>query len=298
MAVTIPYVRDMTFDYGTSDQLSPLIRRVVAHNPSAFTYLGTGTYIIGRGNVAVIDPGPLLDEHVDAIMAAIPGETVSHILITHTHADHSPAAKPLKALTGAKTYAAGPHGGPLPDGPVEEDADRSFMPDVTVAHGDIIQGDDWSMECVFTPGHTSNHMCFALREEKVLFTGDHVMGWSTSVVSPPDGDMASYMASLRLLLERDDETYWPTHGPAITDPKPFVRAFIAHREDREATIIAQIKAGHATIPEMVPIIYAAVDKRLYPAAARSVFAHMLNLIDQGRVTCEGEPRLSSTFNAL
>lgn len=298
MAVTIPYVRDMTFDYGTSDQLSPLIRRVVAHNPSAFTYLGTGTYIIGRGNVAVIDPGPLLDEHVDAIMAAIPGETVSHILITHTHADHSPAAKPLKALTGAKTYAAGPHGGPLPDGPVEEDADRSFMPDVTVAHGDIIQGDDWSMECVFTPGHTSNHMCFALREEKVLFTGDHVMGWSTSVVSPPDGDMASYMASLRLLLERDDETYWPTHGPAITDPKPFVRAFIAHREDREATIMAQIKAGHATIPEMVPIIYAAVDKRLYPAAARSVFAHMLNLIDQGRVTCEGEPRLSSTFNAL
>ncbi|MBI1262695.1 MAG: MBL fold metallo-hydrolase [Rhizobiales bacterium] len=298
MAVSIPYVRDMTFDYGASDQLSPLIRRVVAHNPSAFTYLGTGTYIIGRGNVAVIDPGPLLDEHVAAIMAALPGETVTHILITHTHADHSPAAKPLKALTGAKTYGAGPHGGPSPDGPVEEDADRSFVPDVTVAHGDIIQGDGWHVECVFTPGHTSNHMCFALREEKVLFTGDHVMGWSTSIVSPPDGDMAKYMASLRLLLERDDEIYWPTHGPAITDPKPFVRAFIAHREDREATIIEQIKAGHSTISDMVPIIYAAVDKRLYPAAARSVFAHMLHLIDQGRVTCDGEPRLSSTFRAV
>lgn len=299
MAVSIPYVREMTFDYGTSDRLSPLIRRVVAPNPSPFTYLGTGTYIIGNGNVAVIDPGPLLDEHIDAIMAALPGEKVTHILITHTHSDHSPAAKPLQALTGAKTYAAGPHAmRGEGDGPVEEDADFGFAPDVIVKHGDIIQGDGWSVECVFTPGHTSNHMCFALREEKALFSGDHVMGWSTSIVSPPDGDMAQYMASLELLLTRDDEIYWPTHGPAITDPKPFVRAFIAHREERERAIIEQIKAGNDTIAAMVPVIYAAVDKRLYPAAARSVFAHMLNLIDKKRVACDGEPRLSSTFRAL
>jgi len=299
MAVSIPYVRDMKFDYGVSDELSPLIRRVVAHNPSPFTYLGTGTYIIGRGHVAVVDPGPLLDEHVAAIMAALPGETVTHILITHTHSDHSPAAKPLKALTGAETYAAGPHAPRHDgDGPVEEDADYGFTPDVVVKHGDIIQGDGWSVECVFTPGHTSNHMCFALREEKALFSGDHVMGWSTSIVSPPDGDMAKYMASLKLLLSRGDEIYWPTHGPAITDPKPFVRAFIAHREDRERAIIEQIKAGHDTIAAMVPVIYAAVDKRLYPAAARSVFAHMLHLIGQGRVASDGEPRLSSSFRVI
>ena len=297
MAVQIPFVRDITFEYGECDELSPLIRRVVARNPSAFTYLGTGTYIIGRGNVAVVDPGPLVEEHIDALMKALEGETVTHILITHTHTDHSPAAAPLKKLTGAETYAFGPHGsGGGAEVKVEEDGDTDFVPDVMVAHGDIIEGDGWTIECVHTPGHTSNHMCFALREEKVLFSGDHVMGWSTSVVSPPDGNMKQYMDSLKLLLARDDEVYWPTPGPAITDPKPFVQAFIAHREDREKQIVEQLKAGHSTIAEMVPVMYAAVDKRLHPAAARSVFAHMEHLVETGKVTCEGEPKLSSVYS--
>jgi glyoxylase-like metal-dependent hydrolase (beta-lactamase superfamily II) len=291
MAVEIPYVREIEFDYGASEEVSPLIRRVVADNPSAFTYKGTGTYIVGHGKVAVIDPGPLLDAHVEALMRALEGETVTHILITHTHSDHSPAAAPLKKLTGAKTYGYGPHG----SGAGEEDGDTDFVPDVELRHRDVIFGDGWTIEAVHTPGHTSNHLCFALREEKVLFSGDHVMGWSTSIVSPPDGDMTAYMASLELLLGRDDETYWPTHGPAIRDPKTLVRAFIAHREDREHQIIAQLKAGRTRIADMVPVMYAAVDKRLHPAAARSVFAHMGRLVAQGRVVTDGPVTLGADY---
>lgn len=291
MSVEIPYVRDIEFNYGDSVEVSPLIRRVVAENPSAFTYKGTGTYIIGHGRVAVIDPGPLIDAHVEALMRALEGETVTHILITHTHTDHSPAAAPLKALTGARTYGYGPHGA----GSGEEDGDMDFVPDAEIRHGDIIKGDGWTIECVHTPGHTSNHICFALKEEKALFSGDHVMGWSTSIVSPPDGDMSAYMDSLALLLTRDDEVYWPTHGPAIHDPKRLVRAFIAHREEREQQIIEQLKAGHHRIAEMVPVMYAAVDRRLHPAAARSVFAHMTRLVAQGRVLTDGEVTLGAEY---
>jgi glyoxylase-like metal-dependent hydrolase (beta-lactamase superfamily II) len=300
MAVQIPYVREIDFEYGACERVSPLIRRVVAHNPSAFTYKGTGTYIVGEGDVAVIDPGPLLNEHVEALLRALEGETVSHILITHTHSDHSPAAKPLKALTGARTFAYGPHGSgqkhaPDDDVQVEEDGDMDFVPDVELRHGDIIEGDGWTIQCVYTPGHTSNHMCFALLEEKALFTGDHVMGWSTSIVSPPDGNMEDYMASLRLLLTRDDDIYWPTHGPAITDPKPFVRSFIEHREDRERQIMEQLAAGRTRIQDMVPVMYAAVDKRLYPAAARSVLAHMEHLVARGIVQADGKPSLGAQY---
>lgn len=291
MAVEIPFVRDIEFRYGDSERVSPLIRRVVAENPSAFTYKGTGTYIVGRGKVAVIDPGPLIDAHVEALLGALEGETVTHILITHTHSDHSPAAAPLKARTGAKTYGYGPHGA----GSGEEDGDMDFVPDVELRHGDVIAGDGWTIECVHTPGHTSNHLCFALREEKALFTGDHVMGWSTSIVSPPDGDMTAYMDSLKLLLGRDDEIYWPTHGPAIRDPKPLVRAFIAHREERERQIVAEIAAGRSRIADMVPVMYAAVDKRLHPAAARSVLAHLTRLVAEGRVVTDGPVSLSATY---
>lgn len=291
MAVEIPFVRDIEFSYGDSDRVSPLIRRVVAENPSAFTFKGTGTYIVGHGKVAVIDPGPLIDTHIEALLRALEGETVTHILITHTHSDHSPAAAPLKARTGAKTYGYGPHGA----GSGEEDGDMDFVPDVELRHGDVIEGDGWTIECVHTPGHTSNHLCFALREEKALFTGDHVMGWSTSIVSPPDGDMTAYMDSLKLLLARDDEIYWPTHGPAIRDPKPLVRAFIAHREERERQIVAEIAAGRCRIADMVPVMYAAVDKRLHPAAARSVLAHMTRLVAQGRVVADGPVALSATY---
>ena len=291
MAVEIPYVREIEFAYDASEQITPLIRRVVAENPSAFTYKGTGTYILGHGKVAVIDPGPMIDAHVEALMRALEGETVSHILITHTHTDHSPAAAPLKVRTGAKTYGYGPHGA----GSGEEDGDMDFVPDVEVRHGDIIEGDGWTVECVHTPGHTSNHICFALKEEKALFTGDHVMGWSTSIVSPPDGNMSDYMRSLDLLLTRDDEIYWPTHGPAIREPKPFVRAFIAHREDRERQILERLKAGQTHIADMVPVIYAAVDKRLHGAAARSVLAHMTRLVEQGRVVTDGPITLGADY---
>jgi len=219
--VHIPYRRELEFDYGTVMQLAPGIRRVIANNPGPFTFHGTGTYILGTGKVAVIDPGPDDEAHIDAILAALPGEDVSHILVTHTHMDHSPGCRPLQAKTGAPTYAYGPHGaGKMEQGvQVEEGGDMDFEPDHLVTHGDIIRGEDWTVECVYTPGHTSNHLCFALQEQKALFTGDHVMGWSTSIISPPDGDMADYMQSLELLLERDDEIYWPTHGPSIIDPQ-------------------------------------------------------------------------------
>ncbi|MBO6570704.1 MAG: MBL fold metallo-hydrolase [Alphaproteobacteria bacterium] len=297
MAVKIPFVHEIDIEYGRVDQVSPLIRRVTANNPGGFTFKGTGTYIVGQGNVAVIDPGPLNEAHIAALLKAVEGETVTHVLITHCHSDHSPAAAPFKAATGAKTYAYGPHGSGKPQDNVEVEAgaDRDFVPDIEIRHGDVIEGDGWTVECVFTPGHTSNHMCFALREEKALFSGDHVMGWSTTVVSPPDGDMATYMASLELLLTRDDEIYWPTHGPAITEPKPFVQAYMDHRDDRERQIIEQISDGRATIPEMVPVMYAAVDPRLHAPAARSVLAHLVRMVGDGRVTCDGGPDLKTTY---
>ena len=290
MPAQIPYRRKMEFEYGSVAQLSPNIRRVLANNPSPFPFHGTGTYILGRGSVAVIDPGPALPEHVDAILAATKGETISHVLITHTHNDHSPAWQLLKAHCPAKTYAYGPHGaGKLEQGiAVEEGGDFQFQPDIRVKDGDIIQGDGWSVECVYTPGHTSNHMCFQLREEKCLFTGDHVMGWSTSIISPPDGDMKQYMASLELLLKRDDARYWPTHGPCIDDTRGLVSAFIEHRRDREAQIISSLKSGIHQIRAMVPGMYVDLPEFMYPAAARSVFAAVAYLVETGRITCDGE----------
>ncbi|MBI1182441.1 MAG: MBL fold metallo-hydrolase [Alphaproteobacteria bacterium] len=297
--VDIPFVRDIRFEYGVVERIAPGIRRVIADNKGPFTYTGTGTYIIGEGSVAVIDPGPRIESHIEAILAGLKGETVSHILITHTHLDHSPAAAPLKEATGAETWAYGPHGGDRRGEAVEEGGDWAFQPDHLVKHGDVIEGDGWSMEGVFTPGHTSNHMCFQYREAKALFTGDHVMGWSTSVISPPDGDMKAYMDSLRLLLDRDDAVYWPTHGPAITDPKPFVRAFIAHREEREAQIMACLRSDARYIPAMVKIMYANVGEHLHPAAARSVLAHLEHMVDTGRVVASTpKPTLHSLYTAV
>ena len=299
MAASIPFVREIDFDYGVVDQVSPLIRRVVAHNPGPFTYTGTGTYIVGRGEVAVIDPGPALPEHVAAILAALEGETVTHQVITHTHLDHSPAARLLAEATGAPTYGYGPHGSGHKEtgdeAEVEEGGDHDFTPDVTLRDGDVIEGAGWTLSAVHTPGHTSNHLCFALAGEDALFSGDHVMGWSTSVISPPDGDMADYLASLRKLLGRDDRVYWPTHGPPITDPKPFVRAFIAHREDRERQILDCLGRGVGRIPRMVEAMYAEVDRGLYPAARRSVLAHLIHMVGDGRAACDGPTGEDSTF---
>ena len=291
MATEIPYVRDMTFEYGKADRVSPMIRRVVAGNPSAFTFHGTGTYIVGHGAVAVIDPGPLLDSHVDALVRALGRERVTHIVITHTHRDHSPAARPLKQATGAPTYGFGSHGSDRADGggEVEEGADRDFVPDIRVRDGHRIEGDGWTLEAVHTPGHTSNHLCYALLEENALFPGDHVMGWSTTVVSPPDGDMRAYMRSLERLRARGEEVFWPTHGPPIPEPRDFVTALLAHRHEREDQILACLAHDAATIPEMVEIMYADVGRHLHVAAARSVLSHLIHMAETGRVRCDGPP---------
>ncbi|WP_373087541.1 MBL fold metallo-hydrolase [Sneathiella sp.] len=298
MAVTVPYKREMEYEYGVAEELSPLIRRVIAHNPSAFTFHGTGTYIIGKGEVAVVDPGPLDEAHVAALMAALKGEMVTHILITHTHRDHSPAAEPLKQLTGAKTYGFGPHGGGKPDIELEEGGDMAFVPDVALEDGDVILGNGWTVDVIHTPGHLSNHLCFGLREEKTLFTGDHVMGWSTTVVSPPDGDMSAYMKSLEKLLHFEYQTYWPTHGPAITDTKPFVEALIAHRHDRMDQIRDCLKSGPMQIPDMVKKMYTDVPVTLHPAAARSVYAHILHMVKEGELTTSGKPSEQSHYSLV
>lgn len=297
MATTVPFVRALDIEYGRVDQVSPLIRRVTANNPSPFTYFGTGTYIIGRGEVAVIDPGPLDEAHLAALEHALQGERIAHILITHTHNDHSPLAGPLQAKLGGRTFGHGPHGsGKAEEGiVVEEGGDMSFTPDVRVADGTLIRGEGYTFECVFTPGHTSNHMCYALREERALFSGDHVMGWSTTVIVPPDGDMAAYMASLRKLLAREDGVLWPTHGPPITEPKPFLRALIAHREEREAQVLACVKDGITQIPDMVGRIYTDTDKRLWPAASLSVLAHLQKLIAEGKVAADAAATLNASY---
>jgi len=294
----IPFVRDVTFEYGKVDRLTPLIRRVVANNPGPFTFLGTGTYIIGNGDsVAVIDPGPDIEEHLQAILKATEGERITHIFVTHNHLDHSPLAKPLQALTGAVTY-----GCPM-TGPVEADSDvrmeagddKGFVADVGVCDGGTFTGDGWTMEAIATPGHTSNHICFALLEENALFSGDHIMGWSTTVISPPDGDMGDYFASLDRIKAREFSTLWPTHGPPITEPGPFVQAYIDHRRNRESQILEALGQGLTRIKIMVPVLYSAVDSRLYPAAALSVLAHMILLVREGRVLADGEPGLDTEY---
>jgi glyoxylase-like metal-dependent hydrolase (beta-lactamase superfamily II) len=285
----IPFVRELAFEYGRCDQVSPLIRRVIARNPGPFTYTGTGVYIVGRGEVAVVDPGPDLPEHFEALKAALAGERVTHVLVTHHHLDHSPLARPLAALFGAKVHgraAPASHGEAAPG--LEEGADDRFQPDVELADGDVISGPGWTLEAVTTPGHTSNHVCFALKEENALFSGDHIMGWSTTVITPPDGDMGDYFASLAKVRTRNFDTLWPTHGAPVREVGPFVDAYIAHRRAREAQILEALGAGFTAIPAMVPSLYAAVDPRLHPAAALSVLAHMNQLVKEGRVIADGE----------
>lgn len=297
----LAFERDLDFTHGKADQVSPLIRRVICNNPGPFTFTGTGTYIVGQNNVAVIDPGPLNEDHYAALMAELDGKTVSHIIITHTHMDHSPLAGRLKADTGAKTYAYGPHGSgrarQVESGDVRLDAsgDSDFVPDVIVAHGDVIEGAGWSLEAVFTPGHTSNHMAFALHEENALFSGDHVMAWSTSVISPPDGNMSDYFSSLTTVLGRDDEIYWPTHGPPKRNPRDFVRGFVTHRKMREEAILRRIQKGDRTISEIVKSVYSEVDPKLHPAAAMSTFAHIEHLLEREKIVTDGMPTLTSTY---
>ncbi|AIT79880.1 MBL fold metallo-hydrolase [Novosphingobium pentaromativorans] len=265
--------------YSEAEQVGPLVRRVLARNPSPFTYTGTQTYLVGSGcDVAVIDPGPDEAEHIDAILAAIGDARVSAIMCTHTHRDHSPAAAPLAVRTGAPIVGCAPL--TLEDDGPRADAafDAHYRPDRILTDGETVSGDGWTLLAVATPGHTSNHLCYALPETGALFTGDHVMGWSTSVVAPPDGDMSDYMESLAALYRREQDTvYYPAHGPAVEKPRQLVRGMIGHRRQREKQILRQIEAGRHRIDEMIPHMYKGVDERLWPAAGRSVHAHLIDL---------------------
>lgn len=306
---TIPFVPPLEVAYGTVEQVSPLIQRVVAENPSKFTYRGTGTYLVGRERVAVIDPGPLLHSHQAALTSALSGREVTHIFVTHCHADHSPLAAWLKEETGAPTLAFGPHGlvaasassasttpsSRTDEVVIEEAIDTAFTPDVRLDHGATVAGDGWTMEAVHTPGHTSNHLCYALQDERALFSGDHVMGWSTTVIAPPDGDMRAYLSSLRLLLDRDDATYWPTHGGPIRQTRPFVEAYLAHRLEREQQVLGCVRRGVGDIPTIVTELYVGVPEGLHEAAGRSVLAHLVKLVDDGLVLCDGPPSGDATF---
>lgn len=285
---------------GLAEQCEPLVRRVLAPNASPYTFTGTQTYLVGAGSdVAVIDPGPAdtgvpghADTngtgHVEAILAAVGGARVTAILCTHTHRDHSPAAARLKALTGAPIIGCAP----LTiedDGPRADTAfDPDYAPDRVLADDETLIGDGWTIQAVATPGHTSNHLCYAVIESGALFTGDHVMAWSTSVVSPPDGDMSAYMASLQKLHDREDHVYYPAHGPAVTKPRQLVRGMLGHRRQREAQILRQLDHGPQRIADMVPRMYKGLDPRLIGAAGRSVLAHLIDLQNRGRVASEGE----------
>lgn len=297
MAVKIPFVRDLAFEYEKPQQVSPLIRRLVANNPGPFTYYGTGVYIVGQGEVAVIDPGPDIPSHIEALIAALDGEKVTHIFVTHGHMDHSPAARPLAKATGATIYACGEPVIPS-DSEVRMEAgdDLGFKPDVEVHDGQLFHGNGWTIEAVFTPGHTSHHVAYALKEENVLFPGDHIMGWSTTVISPPDGDMSDYFASLEKVRDRNYDKLWPTHGPPIEgNVREFVQAYIDHRLSRESQILEQLRQGRSTIRDMVSVMYADVDKKLHPAACHSVLAHMIRLVKTGRVASMDEPCVDAIY---
>lgn len=307
------FVIDFEPMYGEMVDVSPLLRRLVCKNPSKFTFHGTGTYVIGRGDVAVVDPGPRDDDHIQALLQALDGETVRHILITHTHGDHSPAAHALHEATGAPILGFGKHPedsvgeGDDKDDDEDEDDDESdasaeprepqieedpefhrkhapdvdFDPDTTLAHGDVVAGPGYTVEALHTPGHISNHLCFALAEEDSVLSGDHVMGWSTTIIPPPDGDVAAYLESLRVLLDRpQDRRLYPTHGAPVEEHHEFVQALLDHRIAREAGIVGQLKDGPKSARDIVKVLYADVRKELHKPAARSVLSHLRKLHDE------------------
>jgi glyoxylase-like metal-dependent hydrolase (beta-lactamase superfamily II) len=302
--------RDFEPPYGVIEDVLPGVRRIVAKNPGPYTFKGSATFVLGRGEVAVIDPGPKDEAHIDAILAALVehGETVSHVLVTHTHPDHSPGTALLKERTGAKSYGFGRHpvepdtpedafeypkkdnGNADPHDPEatseEHRGDVDFVPDHAVTTGDVITGKGWRAEALHTPGHISNHLCFALPDLGLVFTGDHVMGWSTSVISPPGGDLSDYLASLQLLAGRRESIYVPTHGKPIPKGPEFANGLLAHRNARTDQVLDQLQAGETSVPKMVDALYIGLDERLVPAAGRSVLAHLLDLMRRGLVTAD------------
>jgi len=278
--------RSLNASPGVEMRLSPLVSRVLAPNPGPFTFKGTGVYILGAGpSVAVIDPGPALPSHVENLKRILASRRVSHILVTHTHRDHSPAAAALKIWSGAETYGVPLASAPsvAGEGMVDEAHDHDFVPDVVVQDGMRVQGEGFILECIATPGNTANHICYVLQEERALFSGDHVMGWSTSVIAPPDGDMGQYLASLEKLKAREDHILYPTHGSPITKPQEWLGQLIAHRHMREEQILAALKTGPLSIFELVEKLYSTLDGALRPAAAQQVAAHLVHLKARGKV---------------
>lgn len=289
-----------TPDYGNAVEVTPMVRRITVNNPSAFTFHGTNSYLIGTDTLALIDPGPDDEAHFQALLRAIGGRPVSHIFISHTHRDHSPLAARLKETLGAKTVAEGPHrpARAYHEGEVnmlDAAADMEFSPDITLADGETIHGDGWALTGIYTPGHTANHMAFALNHNGILFSADHVMAWATSIVAPPDGAMSDYMQSLERLLQRDDRVYLPGHGGAVIKPKAFVRGLRAHRKMRERAVLERVINGDRSIADMVKAIYRETDPRLHGAAALSVLAHLEDLVARRQVVTDGNPSLTSIY---
>jgi glyoxylase-like metal-dependent hydrolase (beta-lactamase superfamily II) len=285
---------------GSCIRVSPAIRRIVAGNAGPVTFTGTCSYIVGSGRVAVIDPGPAIAAHLEALLDALRGETVTHILVSHTHRDHSPGARALKAATGARIVGCSAHreARPLALGEInmlEASADRDYRPDLEMQEGDTVEGPGWRLTAVETPGHMANHLCFAFPEEQALFSADHVMAWSTTVIAPPDGSMRDFMASLEKLKGRSETIYWPGHGGPVQEPQRFVRALMHHRRQREASILGRLAAGDRTIGDLVASIYVGLDPALRAAAGLSVFAHLEDLASRGLVHTDGRPNLSGEY---
>ncbi|MGW9945726.1 hydroxyacylglutathione hydrolase [Rhizobium leguminosarum] len=296
---------DLAFEpaYGQAVPVVSGVERVTVNNPGPFTFFGTNSYIVGSSSVAVIDPGPEDEAHFQALMAALAGRAVTHIFVSHTHRDHSPLAGRLQAATGAVTVGQGPHrpARPLREGeinPFFESSDLSFVPDIALSDGQTLSGDGWSLRAVLTPGHTANHAAFALEGRDILFSGDHVMAWSTSIVAPPDGSMADYMESLERLMKREDRLLLPGHGGPVTEPAGFLKALKAHRLGREQAVLARVQAGDTQIAEMVKVIYRDTDPKLHGAAALSVLAHIEDLLERGEIAADGPPSLAATYRLL
>ncbi|MBX5012687.1 MBL fold metallo-hydrolase [Rhizobium lentis] len=293
---------DLAFEpaYGRAVPVAPDILRITAENPGPFTFFGTNSYLVGSSSLAVIDPGPEDEAHYQALMAAIGGRDVTHIFVSHTHRDHSPLARRLQAETGAVTVGQGPHrparrlrAGEV--NPFAESSDMDFVPDLALGDGETIAGDGWALTAVLTPGHTANHAAFELEGREILFSGDHVMAWSTSIVAPPDGAMADYMASLDKLIAREDRLLFPGHGGPVTEPRRFLPALKAHRLKREQAVLARVSAGDSGIAEMVKAIYRDIDPKLHGAAALSVLAHIEDLVERGEIAADGPPSLAARY---
>ncbi|MGQ3672930.1 MBL fold metallo-hydrolase [Xanthobacter sp. TB0136] len=300
MSAEIAFQRDFDAPAGRVDQITPLVRRIVAPNPSPFTYTGTCSYIIGQGKVAILDPGPDSAAHIEALLHAVRGEEVTHIVATHTHHDHTPAAPAIQARTGARTVGAGPHiaARPLYIGevnPLDASADTDFHPDIILADGDAITGPGWTLQAIATPGHTANHLAFALPENQLLFSGDHVMAWATSIVAPPDGSMGDYIRSLEILGARPEKIYLPGHGGPVREAPSFVRDYLDHRLARQAAILRSLNRAPETIPDLVRRIYIGLDPRLFDAASLTVLAHLEYLVERNEVFTEGPPSMAGLY---